>query len=186
MTGGPSAPTCTFERLHDATPTLDGPRRLRFFEHLPPHMQGDCWTKQRERLEGERVLNGELSLRGRRRGLRLVKSPNPQRSADLKSSCRQDDVLDTIPPAEYVEALTGEAVPAHGSICCPLPGHDDRSPSFKVYSEPGRGWYCYGCHRGGGAIDLAAELFGVEPRGEGFHELRRRIAERLLHSPVAA
>ena len=99
---------------------------------------------------------------------------------------RPDDILDSIPPAEYVEALTGESVPAHGSIQCPLPGHDDRSPSFKVYREPGRGWYCFGCHRGGGAIDLAAEIFGIEPRGDGFHELRRRIAERLLNSPVAA
>ena len=99
---------------------------------------------------------------------------------------RTDDVLDTIPPAEYVEALTGTTVPPHGSICCQLPAHEDRSPSFKVYAEPGRGWYCFGCGRGGGAIDLAAELYGIEPRGEGFHELRRRISERLLNSPVAA
>ena len=31
---------------------------------------------------------------------------------------------------------------------CPLPGHDDDSPSFTVYPEP-RGWYFFGCGRGG-------------------------------------
>jgi hypothetical protein len=36
---------------------------------------------------------------------------------------------------------------------CPLPGHEDRTPSFTVY--PGR-WHCYGCGRGGDVVDLYA------------------------------
>ncbi len=37
---------------------------------------------------------------------------------------------------------------------CPLPDHDEKTPSFTVY--PGdRGWYCYGCLRGGDVVDLA-------------------------------
>jgi hypothetical protein len=35
---------------------------------------------------------------------------------------------------------------------CPLPEHEDRTPSFYIY-PPGR-WWCYGCDRGGDVIDL--------------------------------
>ena len=38
---------------------------------------------------------------------------------------------------------------------CPLPGHDDRSPSFTVYLET-NSWWCFGCLRGGDVVDLAA------------------------------
>lgn len=45
------------------------------------------------------------------------------------------------------------------SACCPLPGHDDTSPSFTVYSD-GRGFYCFGCCRGGDAIAFVQERHG--------------------------
>jgi DNA primase len=35
---------------------------------------------------------------------------------------------------------------------CPLPDHEDRTPSFYIY-PPGRYW-CYGCNRGGDVVDL--------------------------------
>ena len=36
---------------------------------------------------------------------------------------------------------------------CPLPDHDDSTPSLSV--DPKRGlWYCHGCHRGGDGIRL--------------------------------
>ena len=35
---------------------------------------------------------------------------------------------------------------------CPLPDHEDKTPSFYVY-PPGR-WWCYGCGRGGDVVDL--------------------------------
>ena len=35
---------------------------------------------------------------------------------------------------------------------CPLPDHEDRTPSFYIY-PPGR-WWCYGCDRGGDVVDL--------------------------------
>ena len=35
---------------------------------------------------------------------------------------------------------------------CPLPDHEDRSPSFYLY-PPGR-YHCYGCERGGDVVDL--------------------------------
>ncbi len=35
---------------------------------------------------------------------------------------------------------------------CPLPDHDDKSPSFNCY--PDASWWCYGCGRGGDVVDL--------------------------------
>ncbi len=44
---------------------------------------------------------------------------------------------------------------------CPLPGHDERTASFTVY--PGdRGWWCYGCQRGGDVVDLAQAAWGID------------------------
>ena len=87
------------------------------------------------------------------------------------------DPLKQVAPAVYVEALTGEPVPANGWLHCPLPDHEDRTPSFQVLPSH---WRCFGCNRGGSVIDLAAALTGIEPRGRGFIELRSWIARRLL------
>jgi len=42
---------------------------------------------------------------------------------------------------------------------CPLPGHDDSTPSFTVY-HPQRRWHCFGCGRGGDLFDLHTHLTG--------------------------
>ena len=46
-------------------------------------------------------------------------------------------------------------------VClCPLPGHDERTPSFTVFLES-NSWYCFGaCQRGGDAVELAAAAWG--------------------------
>jgi hypothetical protein len=87
-----------------------------------------------------------------------------------------DDPLKAIPPDVYVEALTGEEVPRNGYLRCPLPDHEDNTPSFQVLDSH---WRCFGCNRGGGIIDLAAVLYGVEPRGRGYHEIRVRLGDDL-------
>ncbi len=44
---------------------------------------------------------------------------------------------------------------------CPLPDHEDRTPSFAV--SPGKGlWFCHGCVRGGDVVELARFAFGFE------------------------
>ena len=87
------------------------------------------------------------------------------------------DPLRDVSMAEAVERLVGEQIPPSGLICCPLPGHDDRSPSFKVYEND---FYCFGCRAGGTIYDLARELSGIGDRGEQFNELRRWLARELL------
>lgn len=61
--------------------------------------------------------------------------------------------------------------------------HTDGTPSLHVYLEPGRGWYCFGCGRGGSVYDLAALLWQTPPRGQGFTELRQRLAAALDAQP---
>jgi CHC2 zinc finger len=80
-----------------------------------------------------------------------------------------DDPLRRVSPAVYVERLAGVAVPRHRKIRCPF--HDDRTPSLHVYEDGDRGWYCYGCARGGSIYDFAAHMWGVETRGETFNGL---------------
>jgi hypothetical protein len=99
--------------------------------------------------------------------------PRPRRVPDDGS-----DPLLHIEPAVYVEVLTGIRVPPDGKFACPF--HDDSTPSLHVYSTPARGWYCYGCGRGGSVFDFAAALWSVEPRGSAFVELRRRLRAALL------
>ena len=66
-----------------------------------------------------------------------------------------------------------------GKAQCPWHGGgDERTPSLHCYDDGG--FYCYGCGVGGSIIDLGARLYGLEPRGRGFHEIRRRLAADLL------
>jgi hypothetical protein len=90
------------------------------------------------------------------------------------------DRLELIPPREYFERLTGQPVGRSGKARCPF--HEDHRPSLHVYQQPGQGWYCFGCGRGGSALDLAALLWlaGQSPdaplRGRRFIEVRDRLA----------
>jgi hypothetical protein len=84
------------------------------------------------------------------------------------------DGLQRVPADVYVPLLTGRAPNQAGYISCPL-HHGDNDPSLKVYAD-GRGWFCYGCHRGGTIIDLAAGLWGLGTRGDDYLEVRRRLA----------
>ena len=87
-----------------------------------------------------------------------------------------------MPPPVYFERLTGLRVGPSGKLRCLF--HDDRSPSLHVYREPGRGWYCFGCGRGGSIYDLAALLSGRETRGQDFAELRRELEELMLPKAI--
>lgn len=66
--------------------------------------------------------------------------------------------------------LRGSASP------CPSPDHDDRFASCAVHA---RLFHCHGCKAGGSVIDLGALLYGLEPRGFGFFEIRKRLLAEL-------
>lgn len=44
----------------------------------------------------------------------------------------------------------------NGCICCPL--HGEKTASLKIYDN-GRGWCCFGCHKGGDIISFVREYF---------------------------
>jgi hypothetical protein len=46
--------------------------------------------------------------------------------------------------------------------CCPLPDHDDKTPSFFVFGDGG--WWCFGCLRGGDVVELARLAWGYYQR----------------------
>jgi len=66
---------------------------------------------------------------------------------------------------------------------CPLPDHEDRSPSFTVSAEKNV-WFCHGCLRGGDVVDLARLAWGYDEReahiaaSELLHEFGHPIPER--------
>lgn len=88
-----------------------------------------------------------------------------------------DDPLLALEPAYYVEQLTDRVVPRSRKVLCPL--HVETSPSFHVYARAERGWFCFGCRRGGTVYDLAAALWHRPARGPAFLTLRAEL-ERLL------
>jgi hypothetical protein len=63
-----------------------------------------------------------------------------------------------------LQAYAGELTPLRRSGAtlvgrCPLPDHEDRTPSFTVW--PGSdSWWCFGCDRGSDVIDLYYHLHG--------------------------
>ncbi len=100
----------------------------------------------------------------------------PGRSARRQRPVRVDP-LRRVAPDVYVQKLLGVTVPGHRKICCPF--HDDQHPSLHVYEQADRGWYCFGCRRGGSVYDLAALLWRATPRGAEFLRLRRRLQATL-------
>lgn len=45
---------------------------------------------------------------------------------------------------------------------CPLPGHDDSSPSLVVYPYNNT-WWCFGCQRGSDIYDYVRFMFDMKP-----------------------
>lgn len=58
-----------------------------------------------------------------------------------------------------------------GFVCCPFHAGDNTG-SLKVYSDPSRGWHCFGCGEGGDAIHFAQKWYGTN-----FCETIQRLAE---------
>ena len=49
-----------------------------------------------------------------------------------------------------------------GFISCPF--HDERTPSLKIYEQPGKGFCCFGCGAAGSVIDFVMLLFHINFR----------------------
>lgn len=109
----------------------------------------------------------------------LPRARSPRRQALIAHvPGHSSDPLQRIAPANYFAELTGLEPGRDGKVCCPLPTHADPGPSCHVYKSPAKGWYCYGCGRGGDIYELAGELWHLRREGREFLELRAMLALR--------
>ncbi len=114
--------------------------------------------------------------------------PTPAQRRRHAAALQRDDAARLTPPA-YFRALAGVSVSERGGHTpCPLPDHDEQVSSCMVYPDPGEGWWCFGCSRGGTIYDLAALLedgsWGRHLRGEEFGAVKRAVHERLGLDPA--
>ncbi len=113
--------------------------------------------------------------------LATVSTVRPPREPMPFPEHRGDDPLLAIPATEYIPILTGRPADMDGKVTCPWHGGgQERTPSLHAYDDPAQGWFCFGCTAGGSIIDFAARLYGVAPRGRGYHAVRERLVADLL------
>lgn len=100
------------------------------------------------------------------------------------------EVAEGTPPPDYYLRLAGQGVGHRGGhVRCPFHDHEDRNPSTYVYGQPGAGWFCFSCGRGGGPFHLAAALQGWTGgalQGEQFMEAAKTVAAALGTEPHSA
>ena len=97
-----------------------------------------------EEIVGEAVAPAR-SRRQPNEGGVVIPFPGPE----LRGGGRR---LTELTPPEYIGDLLARPI-RPGKINCPLPGHEDRTPSFHVWPEvggEGGGWHCFGCGRSSG------------------------------------
>ena len=78
---------------------------------------------------------------------------DPHNTHGFRKCC--EPVRDAVPIEEVARRYT-DLEPLGGRAWftgrCPLPDHEDKTPSFYIY-PPGSYW-CYGCNRGCDVVDL--------------------------------
>jgi hypothetical protein len=104
-----------------------------------------------------------------------------QYEAELKATMEPDDPFWNIEATRYIEALTGQEASRGKFFRCPFHGDgNERTPSLHATDVLPARWYCFGCNQGGTIYDFAALLWGVEPRADGFAELRERLGRTFI------
>lgn len=117
--------------------------------------------------------------------------PPSSRPAEIRrhrARMAADDAAHIAPPAYFAVLAGVEVSDQGGHIPCPLPDHTEQLASCMVYPDPGGGWWCYGCQRGGTIYDFASLLdgrnWGRMLRGEEFTDIKRRVCDLLgLETP---
>jgi DNA primase len=83
----------------------------------------------------------------------IITAGDPHHTYGFRKCC---EVIREAVPIEEVARRYTDLEPFGGQAWftgrCPLPDHEDKTPSFYIY-PPGRYW-CYGCNRGGDVVDL--------------------------------
>ena len=179
----------TFREVFERWPVLTAAGRARIFDRYPIEVRKACWAEVSEgaglRIESEMLLEERWEQewpppKQRRSSLQtLANNPRARTRRNDEQRDTYNDPLKNIEGHVYFEVIAGIAVPVNGWVSCPMPDHEDAHPSCQVR---GTRWRCWSCGAGGSIIDLAAAVWGIEPRGQGFGAIRRRVAAELLGS----
>lgn len=109
------------------------------WNQIRTNSQRDTMSEQLRRLERER----EIVLADKYKRTSTIIETDEIRQADCL------ELLIRIKPE--TKSHGGRA-----SICCPF--HEEKTPSCTVYGGRGKGFYCFGCGKGGDAITLVQQL----------------------------
>lgn len=117
-----------------------------------------------ERFQMERAeLNRRRNLRGAPGAPAFPARPN------LKADIER--IRAAMPLEQVIERLGNIQLVRRGRQlwgCCPLPGHQDDSPSFSV--DPAKQlWHCWGCGRGGDVFAFATAMSGASSFTSALH-----------------
>ena len=108
-------------------------------------MIADCLIEIRAELAKRRTLYRNDYAPSIKRGARSDVFQDVRERVDLEQFC-----------ARYGPILTAKGRDLWG--LCPLPDHNERTPSFKVSRERQQ-WHCFGCNRGGDLFHLAMYMY---------------------------
>lgn len=124
------------------------------------------------------LADARVDLRELAQHLPALRAPGSRAEHGARDRRDGSDPLLQIAPRQYVEHLCGSTVGRDRKVSCPF--HDDETPSLHVFDEPERGWYCFGCDRGGSIYDFAGLLWGRGLRGADFVRLQSDLQTTFL------
>lgn len=132
------------------------------------------------RAYAEHVLALQVAELERRKRLHKARRTDPLRPSWPQSDAAFRARIDAVKAAWPVERFCRELLavdfervgPDRLKARCPLPGHDDRTPSFIVTPSKAFAW-CFGCNRGGDVLTLTKLTFGLERFTDALTRLER-------------
>lgn len=172
--------------------STDTSKQLSEFDRAHPRAQELFWRRIRDHAEREHAceqaldrIYGPMHRPGYRPGLPRWDDTWRRRSRAYRTGDEIGFVDSNLEPQRewlkgletevYVERLTATEF-IRGKALCPLPGHDERTPSF--YVQRNNRWRCFGCGRRGDIYELGALLWGLGQSGPAFLDLHKRLMEQ--------
>lgn len=95
---------------------------------------------------------------------RLKRFFQPTTDQPLQSGLLSDEQVETARAVPIASLLNQEFRRSSGNLMGLCPFHEERTSSFYVYTKENRGW-CFGCHKGGDAIDIVMLTQSLDFRG---------------------
>ena len=133
----------------------------------------------------------------RKKGLKMTLTPSQSyQSRSTDNPVNPEDrygfkqcvevVKAAVPVIDVADLLCGPGklrrVNTHWVGRCPLPDHEDKTPSFVVYSG-NNSWWCFGCSRGSDVLDLYQLAHGCSEKWEALVGLAQERGVKLPGRP---